>query len=116
MVGNIALRGNNNVNGQILSKILDKSNLVLANDIEPTTTTGSMIDLCLVNNTIAPVTKVNVTNHLSDIHYALEININITKFLTKDKFIPRIKFECADWELFKQKLDQNFGTLKLLDN
>ena len=112
----IALRGNNNVNGQILSKILHKSNLVLANDIEPTTTTGSMIDLCLVNNTIAPVTKVNVTNHLSDIHYALEININITKFLTQDEFIPRIKFENADWDLFKQKLDQNFGTSKLLDN
>ena len=91
---------NNNI--AALERILESTNLVLTNPRIPTTTNGTIIDLCITSNNLCSVTDTMITDHLSDIHYALEIDVNVTKFLTEEDFTPRLKFESADWELLKK--------------
>ena len=105
---------NNNI--AALDRILESTNLVLTNPRIPTTTNGTIIDLCITSNNLCSVTDTIITDHLSDIHYALEIDVNVTKFLTEEDFTPRLKFESADWELFMKKLDENFEEENIIDN
>ena len=92
----LAPRNVNNTQGNALAKMLNKSPLVLMNPKEPRTTFGSMLDMCIVSTNISLVTHVQCTDVLSDIHYAMEIEINIKRFLDKESFVPRLKFEIAD--------------------
>ena len=112
----IALRNVNNQHGNKLAKILNSSPLVLANPIEPTTINGSMLDMCIVSENISSITDVQITDTVSDVHYAMIIEINIKRFLDKESFIPRLKFESADWDLFMHKLDENFSGTTILED
>ena len=106
----------NNQHGNKLAKILNKSPLVLVNPIEPTTTFGSMLDMCIVSDNISPVTDVQITDTVSDIHYAMIIEIDIKRYVEKESFVPRLKFESADWDIFMQKLEENFSGSDILED
>ena len=105
-----------NNNRKAVERILENSDLVLTNPREPTTTFGTLIDLCFTSNNLSPVTDTTITEHLSDIHFALEINLDVARILTEEEFVPRLKFESADWDLFQQRLDEKFEEADLLDN
>ena len=111
-----APNNSNNSHGKVLSNMLNNSQLVLMNNPhEPTTTFGSLLDMCIVSQNISTLTDVRVLDVHSDIHYAMDIEINIRRFLDKDSFIPRLKFEAADWDNFRNKLETNFHNSCIID-
>ena len=105
----------NNKRGIDLLHVVNESDVVLVNDGTPTTTNNTTIDLCLVSSNIAHKTTVEVLDLLSDVHYGLDISIGVGKYLSKDEFVPRLKFEEADWERFKLELDQNLSKANIVD-
>ena len=105
-----------NTHGKVLARMLNNSPLVLMNNPKiPTTKYGSILDMCIVSSNISAVTNVEVLDTMSDAHYPLEIEINIKRFIDKESFIPRFKFESADWKTFMNKLEENFLNSDLID-
>ena len=105
-----------NGHGRVLAQMLnDNSKLVLMNPREPTTTYGSMLDMCIVSDNISPVTNVTILDDYSDIHYAMEIEINIKRYVDKESFVPRLKLEAADWDAFTNQLELNFANSGIIN-
>ena len=105
-----------NRNGKILADILDNTDLVLVSPIQATTRNGTMIDLCLTSSNLSARTNVTVTPYLSDVHFALEIEIDIPTICPKELFVPKFKFDSADWEAFETQLETNFAGENIFEN
>ena len=105
-----------NANQKKMRSLLNDNDLVITNPNIKTTTNGTILDLCIISSNLSTVTETLVTDNLSDVHYALDINIGIARYLTREQFVPRLKFESADWDAFRNKLDGNFMNENILDS
>ena len=101
--------------GILLEDIISKADLMVLKNNRPSTTHGSHIDLCMVSQNLFPITKVDVTKIHSDVHFAQNISIGRGKYHDKSSFVPRFKFDEADWPKFFEALEKRLIDLDSLN-
>ena len=92
--------------GKDLQSQLIHGNLEVINEPGvPTTSGNTVLDLIIVDNSIAHRCTTEVLHNRGDYHYAVNFTIDVPKGQTKSTFVPSFKLKEANWELFAQTMD-----------
>ena len=105
-----------NPRGNAMSNWLNDSPYLVVNDDTITTTGNANIDLCIADSKIAHLLNCKILDYMSsDVHYPLHIKFSVGKYLTKEEFVPKFKYDMANWPLFAQTLDNILCNLNWAD-
>jgi ribonuclease HI len=102
--------------GKLLLQEVTDNYLTILNTGEPTTTSGSAIDLTIVSNSLATKCSWKVLpDTISDCHHAIHTTITHAKYLEKEDFVPKYKLQEANWPRFTKLLEERATKLNTDD-
>ena len=118
----ISMQGSfNNSFGNGIRDILNKDmNIMHIPTKHPTTKAGTFIDKVFVSSNLKKNTECKVLNLSSGGakagHYAIHISTKTPKYLDRDDFVPKLKFDQDSFPLFRDCLEKKLGKKDIFEN
>ena len=111
----------NNAFGNGIREILNNDpNIVHAPTKHPTTKAGTFIDKIFISSNLKKRTEVKVLDLCGGGpkagHYAIHVSTNTPKYLDRDDFVPKLKFDEESFPDFRDCLEKKLGKKDIFEN